>query len=79
MFALREDIFAYATSNHFVFQSEKQMKEGFSSWEFRWEDIQGITIGGEWVAICSLNEIKILDYSGNELHGICFDRRFITI
>jgi hypothetical protein len=79
MFALREDILMYATTTLIVFQTEKFLKEGFEAWEFRWEDIQGIAIGGNWLAACSKDELKILDYSGNELHSLCFDRRMVTV
>jgi hypothetical protein len=31
------------------------------------------------VAACSTEEIRVFDYCGNELHCICFDRRFVAM
>lgn len=44
-----------------------------------WENIQDVALGGSWVAAINNEEIRIFDYSGNELHCLCFDRRFVTM
>jgi len=46
MFALREKVLVYASSNLLVFQEEKQLKEGGEGWEVRWENMRAIAIGG---------------------------------
>ena len=68
----------YATTTLMVFQCERHLKEGHEEWEFRWDDIQAVSVGGSWVALCSSDAVKVLDYAGNELHTFCFDRRLVA-
>ena len=44
-----------------------------------WNGIQGIAIGGGWVAGINEEEIKVFDFGGNELHSLSFDRRFVAM
>jgi len=53
MFALTDKILLFASRTLLSFQEEKQAKDGLDGWEFRWDDIQAIAIGGEWVAAAS--------------------------
>jgi chromosome transmission fidelity protein 4 len=78
LFAIRQDVLVYATTTLVVFQCERHLKEGHEEWEFRWDNIQAVSIGSNWVALCSSDAVKVLDYSGNELHTFCFDRRLVA-
>jgi hypothetical protein len=53
LFALREDILVYATSALLVFQCERHLKDGQEGWEFRWDNIQAVSLGTGYVAVCS--------------------------
>jgi hypothetical protein len=53
LFALREDILVYATSALLVFQCERHLKDGQEGWEFRWDNIQAVSLGNGYVAVCS--------------------------
>jgi len=64
-FALKEKVFVCASSIQIIFQEEKQIRNGIESWEIEWENIQGIAIGGNWLAAINTEEIKIFDYAGN--------------
>ena len=79
MFDLKQKVLLYASRTLLVFQEEKQLKDGYGEWELRWQDIQAIAIGADWVAAASEEEIKILDYRGNEMHCVCFDRKMVTM
>jgi hypothetical protein len=75
---LRQDVLVYASVNSVVFQCERHLREGHEGWEFKWDNIQAVAIGNCWVAVCSSDAVKILDYSGNELHTFCFDRKLVA-
>lgn len=65
--------------NLIMFQEDRLIKNGSEGWEIEWEKIQGVAIGANWVAAINHEEIRVFDYAGNELHSICFDRRFMTM
>lgn len=63
-FALCSDTLVYATTNTVSVQCDKLLKEGFS-WEYEWEDIEGVAIGGDWICAVNSGEIKVWDWVGN--------------
>ena len=79
MFDLKQRVLLYVSPTLLVFQEEGQLKEGLGGWELRWENIQAIAVGGDWVAAATDEEIRIMDYRGNELHSVAFDRRMVTM
>lgn len=79
LFALKEKAFLCATTSLIVFQEERQLRENHAGWELVWENIQGVALGNAWLAVSNTEEIRVFDFAGNELHCLCFDRRFVTI
>lgn len=58
------DTLVTASMNVLSVQCEKLLKEGFM-WEYEWEGIEGVAIGGEWVCAVNKGEIKVWDWVGN--------------
>lgn len=38
-----------------------------------------MAIGGGWIGVINVEEIRVFDYGGNELYCMDFDRRFVTM
>lgn len=55
-------------------------KEEFcNKWDYKIEGIEGVAIGGGWVAVATKVDIRIFDFGGNEITVISFDRNFLSM
>ena len=68
-FAMNSEVVVYASEMEFGVKIDQ-----FSSWEKNWEDIQGVALGANWMAVANFSEIKFFDLSGNQIKSVCFDR-----
>lgn len=54
LFDLRLEVLLMASATNLYFQREPSLKtKEHYQWEYRWIDLQGISIGGGWVAACN--------------------------
>lgn len=48
-------------------------------WERDWFDIQSVALSGNWIAIASASEIRIVDLAGNLIQSFTFDRVILAM
>lgn len=72
-FDVYQHMLCYANESQFGLRNKN------IQWERDWFDIQSVALSGNWIAIASASEIRIVDLAGNLIQSFTFDRVILAM